>query len=191
MTNPDAELIARTQTFLDDTGPEFVYRRLYGEALVRDLRDAIDAPCPEGVAATVQAIRDDIRGCFKSAPKYRDSLARLLAAQAREIERLRKIEQNSGPLGVLIEHAEAAEARVRELEDIGRQQIHRADDNARGWLAATDQIKEIRTAHDALLAALKQLVADYECVPDATDTDDQAVFERARAAIRLAETEPT
>ena len=38
-----------------------------------------------------------------------------------------------------------------------------------------------------LLAALKQLVADYQDVPDPTDEDGQAVFDTARAAIAKAE----
>jgi hypothetical protein len=37
-----------------------------------------------------------------------------------------------------------------------------------------------------LLAALKQLVADYEGVPDPTDADGQSVFDSARAAIAKA-----
>ena len=48
---------------------------------------------------------------------------------------------------------------------------------------AADEIERLRAVNAELLAALCQLVADYEDTPDPTDTDGQAVFERARAAI--------
>jgi hypothetical protein len=41
-----------------------------------------------------------------------------------------------------------------------------------------------------LLAALKQMVVDYGDVPDPTDSDGQAVIQRARAAIVKAEARP-
>lgn len=46
-------------------------------------------------------------------------------------------------------------------------------------LIADERSKENVT----LRAALKQLIADYEDVPDPTDSDAQAVFAQARAAL--------
>lgn len=56
--------------------------------------------------------------------------------------------------------------------------------NADRWNADAALIVRAVNSFDALVAALTRLVADYENVPDATDTDGQAVFEQARAALK-------
>lgn len=45
----------------------------------------------------------------------------------------------------------------------------------------------LRELNAEMLAALKQLVADYGDVPDPTDADGQAVMDHARAVIARAE----
>lgn len=63
------------------------------------------------------------------------------------------------------------------------------DIELRAWqhMMFAQEIERLCAERDELLAALKRLVTDYEDVPDPTDSDGQAVFADARAAIAKAE----
>lgn len=74
-----------------------------------------------------------------------------------------------------IERLQAEIERLRADKDVTRSQERNA--------AYEADIARLQAENERLRAALKQLVADYEDVPDPTDSDGQEVFARARAAL--------
>jgi hypothetical protein len=102
----DAELIARAHIYINDDGPTFIYRCLFGEAMVRDMRDRLTALAEEN-----ERLKAELRVVYKLPLAMDHPVAQQLTARA-----------------------EAAEARVRELEkaleepnDVVREAIARAD----------------------------------------------------------------
>jgi hypothetical protein len=77
-------------------------------------------------------------------------------------------------------------ADMREIAENWEIKAKQTDIKLAAWQHARQDVERMQEAILSMIPSLDRLITDYQCVPDASDSDGQSVFDDARTALAKA-----